>query len=486
MDFTKLTAVEINDGVRNKKFSAREVVEAHLDRIEKYDGKVKSFLNVDRDGALAVADKVDEKVKNGEVVGKLAGVPIAIKDNFCIDGKKTTCASKILESYTAPYTAEVINRIQAEDGIIIGKTNLDEFAMGSSTENSAFQTTRNPWDTERIPGGSSGGSAAAVAAGFAPLSLGSDTGGSIRQPASLCGCVGMKPTYGMVSRYGLVAFGSSLDQIGPFARTIEDTALLMDVISGYDSKDSTSAEIEKSDFTKEIKNDVKGLRIGIPEEYFGEGLDSEVEACIKNVISELEKDGAEIKKVSLPLTKYALPVYYIVATAEASSNLARYDGVHYGHRTKDAGDIIDLFSKSREEGFGAEVKRRIMLGTYVLSAGYYDAYYLRALKVRTKIAQDFEKVFSECDVIITPTSPTVAFKMGEKTSDPLSMYLSDVYTLSTNLAGIPGISLPCGKANGLPVGVQLMCPHFKDAYMLSVAQKIEGLVNLRNEVADIS
>ncbi|MHC4872443.1 MAG: Asp-tRNA(Asn)/Glu-tRNA(Gln) amidotransferase subunit GatA [Planctomycetota bacterium] len=485
MDYTKLSAVEIRQAVLDKKVTAKNVVEAHLARIDEFDSKVFSFISVDHEGALAQAEAVDNKISSGENVGKLAGIPVAIKDNLCIDGKVTTCASKILVNHKPPYTAEVVDRILAEDGIVIGKTNLDEFAMGSSTENSAVETTRNPWDLERIPGGSSGGSAAAVAAGFAPLALGSDTGGSIRQPASLCGCIGMKPTYGMVSRYGLVAFGSSLDQIGPFARTIEDAALLMDVVAGYDAKDSTSAEVDKPDFSAELKKDFSGLKIGIPEEYFGDGLEENVAEKVKAVISKLEEGGAEVKQISLPLTKYALPVYYIVATAEASSNLARYDGAHYGHRTDKEGDIISLFSNSREEGFGPEVKRRIMLGTYVLSAGYYDAYYLRALKVRTKITEDFEKVFKECDVIITPTSPTTAFKIGDKSDNPLAMYLSDIFTLSTNLAGIPGISIPCGKADNLPVGVQLMSPHFKDAEMLAIAGKIEKAIGVSNQVAPL-
>ncbi len=483
MDFTRLSAIEIRQAIVDKKNTAVEIVTAHLDKIEKLNTKVKAFIQINRDSAIKDAQEIDCKIENGESIGLLAGVPIAIKDNLCIKGRETTCASKMLSGFKPPYTAEVVKKIRNEGGIIVGKTNLDEFAMGSSTENSAVETTRNPWDLERIPGGSSGGSAAAVAAGFVPLALGSDTGGSIRQPASLCGCVGMKPTYGMVSRFGLIAFGSSLDQIGPFARTVEDAALLMDVISGFDNKDSTSANISKPEFINTVNKKNDKLKIGIPEEYFGDGLDSEIESCIKGVIAKLEEDGAEIKKISLPLTKYALPVYYIVAPAEASSNLARYDGVHYGHRTNDAGDIISLYSNSREEGFGPEVKRRIMLGTYVLSAGYYDAYYLQALKVRTKITEDFARVFSDCDVIITPTSPSVAFKIGEKTDDPLSMYLSDIYTLSANLAGIPGVSIPCGMVNNLPVGIQLMSPHFKDAEMLSIAAKIENLVAIRNKIA---
>jgi aspartyl-tRNA(Asn)/glutamyl-tRNA(Gln) amidotransferase subunit A len=485
MEITALTAIEMRDGIKEGKFTAKEVALAHFDRIEKFDGKVKAFLCLQKESALKKAEDIDKRIAEGKSVGILAGVPVAIKDNLCIDGVKTTCSSKLLKDFVPPYTAHVIKLIDEQDGVILGKTNLDEFAMGSSTENSGFGATGNPWNVECAPGGSSGGSAAAVAAGFAPLALGSDTGGSIRQPASFCGCVGMKPTYGMVSRYGLVAFGSSLDQIGPFSRTSADAALLMDVISGHDEKDSTSSNKEKPDFLANIDIDLSGVKIGVPEEFFGEGLDSEVEASVRAAIEKLKDMGATVQDVHLPHTKYAVPVYYIVATAEASSNLGRYDGVHYGHRATGAENIVELFSKSREEGFGDEVKRRIMLGTYVLSAGYYDAYYLKALKVRTLMAQDFEKAFGEVDFIITPTSPTVAFKMGEKVSDPLSMYLSDIYTISANIAGIPGINIPCGMSNNLPVGVQILGSHFKDDSLLAVANKLEKALGNGGQVVDI-
>ncbi|KKL28066.1 hypothetical protein LCGC14_2378880, partial [marine sediment metagenome] len=411
-----------------------------------------------------------------EKISPLAGVPIAIKDNMCIDGVLTTCSSKILENFKSPYDATVIKRLKENDLVFIGKTNMDEFAMGSSTENSAFKITHNPWNLETIPGGSSGGSAAAIASDEAILALGSDTGGSIRQPASLCGVVGLKPTYGRVSRYGLVAFASSLDQIGPLTKDIRDCALLMNLISGYDERDSTSCDYPVPDYTKSLINDIKEVRIGVPKEYFVKGMDEEVEKSVKDAIRLLEKLGAKIEEISLPHTEYAVAVYYLLATAEASSNLARYEGVKYGRRSQVAGhrSLIEMYEETRGEGFGDEVKRRIMLGTYALSAGYYDAYYLKAQKVRTLVKEDIDKAFEKCDCLITPTSPTPSFKIGEKIDDPLKMYLSDIFTISTNLAGIPGISIPCGftKAD-LPIGLQILTKPFAEETILRVAHTYE-------------
>jgi aspartyl-tRNA(Asn)/glutamyl-tRNA(Gln) amidotransferase subunit A len=417
---------------------------------------------------------VDEKRRRGQPVGKLAGLPVAIKDVLCTKGIPTTCCSKILRNFIPPYDAHVIERLKQEDAVLLGKTNMDEFAMGSSTENSAFQITRNPWDLERTPGGSSGGSAAAVAACEAPLSIGSDTGGSIRQPASLCGIVGLKPTYGRVSRYGLVAFASSLDQVGPFGHDVYDVALLMEVIAGHDKRDSTSVPAPVPPYRATLDEPVRPLTIGVAREYFGEGLDSEVEQAVREALEVYRQAGATIKEVSLPHSQYAVATYYIVATAEASSNLARYDGVHYGYRAKRFDNMIHMYSRTRGEGFGAEVKRRIMLGTYVLSRGYYEAYYLKALKVRRLIREDFDRAFAECDVVAGPTSPTPAFKIGEKIANPLAMYLSDIYTISCNLAGIAGISIPCGfTRNGLPIGLQLLAPPFSEDKLLRIARMYE-------------
>ncbi len=419
---------------------------------------------------------------------KLAGVPVAIKDNLCVQGTRTTCSSKILNNYVPPYTATAVQRILDEGGIPIGKTNLDEFAMGSSTENSAFFTTRNPWDLERVPGGSSGGSAAAVAARIAPLALGSDTGGSIRQPAALCGITGFKPTYGRVSRYGLIAFASSLDQIGPFTRTAADAALLTAVMAGKDAYDATSAgkPVEAELFDLQAPASLKGVRIGIPKEYFIPGTDPEIDRAIRAAIETYRGLGAEIVEVSLPNTEHAVAVYYIVATAEASSNLARFDGVHYGHRTSEKAGLVDLYSKSRAEGFGAEVKRRIMLGTYALSSGYYDAYYLKAQKVRSLIRNDFVEAFKKCDAIVSPTSPTPAFKIGEKSADPLSMYLSDIFTISANLAAVPGISIPCGRTvSGLPIGMQLMGEIFDEVRLLKIAAAYQAVTKFHEEAPAI-
>ncbi len=469
-----LTASEIAAAVRAKKLKARDAVDACLERIEKHDGDLGAFLHLDPEGARATADAVDKRVAAGEEAGALAGVPVAVKDNLCIAGQPATCASRMLKNFKPPYSAHVVERLRAAGAVILGKTNLDEFAMGSSTENSGVKPTRNPRDPERVPGGSSGGSAAAVAAGFAPLALGSDTGGSIRQPAGFCGCVGMKPTYGLVSRYGLVAFGSSLDQIGPLARTVADAALLLAAIAGADARDSTCRAAPPPDLLGGLEGGVRGLKVGLPRECFeSEGLDEEVKKAVLAAVEVLKGEGATVVEISLPLLEYAVPAYYIIAFAEASSNLARYDGAHYGHRAKDAADIVSLFSRTREEGFGAEVKRRAMLGTYVLSAGYADAYYLRALRVRSRITADFEEAFQGVDVIASPVSPGTAFKLGARVDDPLAMYLSDIYTVSANLAAIPGIAVPCGDAAGLPVGLQLMGPRFRDEVVLRAAAAYE-------------
>lgn len=471
---TEKTAIELSRILAGKEASATEITRAFLDNISAREPGVKSFLRVDAETALKQAQAVDEKRQKGENLGALAGIPIAIKDNICTKGIPTTCASRILENFVPPYNAHVIEKLTQADVVFLGKTNLDEFAMGSSTENSAYQTTRNPWNLDCIPGGSSGGSAAAVAACEAPFSLGSDTGGSIRQPASLCGLVGLKPTYGRVSRYGLVAYASSLDQIGTFSHDVADTALLMNVIAGHDHRDSTSTNDPVPDYLANLDKPVDKLTIGVAREYFTEGLDPEVEKAVRASLDALKQQGATIKEVSLPHSPYAIATYYLVATAEASSNLARYDGVHYGHRSKDHKNLIDMYCKSRGEGFGAEVKRRIMLGTYSLSSGYIDAYYLKAQKVRRLIREDFDKAFAQCDVVAGPTSPTCAFKAGEKASDPLAMYLSDIYTISCNLAGIPGISVPCGfNSKGLPIGLQLLGAPFSEEKLLRIARMHE-------------
>lgn len=469
MDLTSQTACRIRDLVASGEVSAREVSERFLSRIGEVDGKLHAFLSVDAGWTLAAADAVDKKRASGATLGSLAGVPVALKDVLCTRGTATTCGSKMLGDFRPPYSATAVEKLLAADAVPIGKTNMDEFAMGSSTENSAFGPTLNPWDTTRAPGGSSGGSAVAVAARMAPVSLGSDTGGSIRQPAAFCGVAGMKPTYGRVSRYGLVAFASSLDQIGPFAADVHDIARVLAVISGRDERDSTSLPDEVDDYEAGL-GDIKGLKVGIPEEYFVEGLDAEVESRVKEALGKLEELGAELVPVRLPHTQYAVATYYIVCTAEASSNLARYDGVHYGHRAGGATDIIELYSKTREEGFGAEVKRRIMLGTFVLSSGFYDAYYLKGLKVRRLIQGDFNAAFETVDIIACPTAPTAAFKIGEKTGDPLAMYLCDVFTIGASLAGLPAISVPCGFTSlGLPVGMQLVGGALAEKTILSAA-----------------
>jgi len=464
--------------IDRKEISCREVTEYYLQKIEEHKD-LNAFISVFGEQALKRAEEVDEKIAKGGA-GILAGLVIGIKDLICVKGQRTTCASKILENFVPPYNATVIEKINQEDAIIIGKNNMDEFAMGSSNENSSFGPVKNPHDPERIPGGSSGGSAAAVAAGLVTASLGSDTGGSVRQPAAMCGVVGLKPTYGRVSRFGLVAFASSLDQIGPITLSTRDCALLMNVIAGYDPQDSTSTPLEVPDFTQNIGRDVRGLRIGLPREYYTEGLDPEIRESIESVLSHLEKSGVVVEETSLPHTEYAIATYYIIATAEASSNLARYDGVRYGFRCEGIRNLEDMYTRTRSQGFGEEVKRRIMLGTYVLSAGYYEAYYLKAQKVRTLIRQDFQQAFRRYDCLITPTSPTTAFKLGEKIDDPLQMYLSDIYTISANLAGIPAISLPCGvDSKGLPIGLQILGKPFDEGRIIQLADFIERTVRLK-------
>ena len=451
-----------------------EIVRAALDRIAESNERLNTFLTVDREGALARARSMDETITERVGAQRLAGVPVAVKDNMCTAGLRTTCGSRILGDYVPPYTATAVGRLEAEGAVVLGKTNMDEFAMGSSTENSAFGPVRNPWDLERVPGGSSGGSAVAVAAGLAPVSLGSDTGGSIRQPASFCGVVGLKPTYGRVSRYGLVAFASSLDQIGPFGRTVRDAARMLGVIAGRDRYDATSAETEVPDYLGALTGEVRGLRIGVPPECFGEGLDAEVREQVEAAIELLRERGAEVVEVSLPHTRYVIAVYYIIATAEASSNLARFDGVRYGFRAEEARTLSGMYRRTRDEGFGAEVKRRIMLGTFALSSGYYDAYYEKAQRVRAMLVADFDRAFERCDVIATPTAPTPPFRLGEKTDDPLAMYLNDIYTVTINLAGLPAVSVPCGLSRaGLPVGLQLIGNHFDEARLLNAADAYE-------------
>ncbi len=468
------TAHEIRDAIRKGETSAEEVASQHFDRIAAVDDKVRAYVDVWKDYGMAQAASVDARLKRGEDVGPLAGVPIGLKDVLCTKQGYTTCCSKILKGYRSPFDATVVERLEAAGGVFLGKINMDEFAMGSSTENSSVQVTRNPWNLKCVPGGSSGGSAAAVSADECVIALGSDTGGSIRQPAALCGCLGMKPTYGRVSRYGLVAFASSLDQIGPFTKDAEDLALVLNVLCGRDPKDSTSADLAVPDFTKALRNDVSDITIGLPREYYTDALNPEMRDKIETAIQVLRARGANVVEVSLPHTDYAVACYYIICTAEASANLARFDGVRYGHRTKGAAGVKDMYCMTKTEGFGPEVQRRIMLGTYVLSSGYYDAYYLKAQKVRSLIRHDFLEAFQQCDVILGPTSPTAAFEIGEKTSDPLEMYLSDIYTISLNLATLPGVSVPCGlTARGLPAGMQLIGKPFDEETLIRVAYAYE-------------
>ncbi len=478
MNLKELTIKQAHELLQKREISSVELTGKFFKNIKEKDKDIHAFLSLIEEEAMEQAKKVDARISKGEPIEMLAGIPSAIKDNILIRGSKTTAASKILENYIAPYDATVIKKLKEEEAVFIGKTNLDEFAMGSSTENSGFMPTKNPVDLERVPGGSSGGSAAAVKAGFCVYALGSDTGGSIRQPASFCGVVGFKPTYGVVSRHGLIALASSLDQIGPITKNVEDAALVFEAIRGGDELDSTSVHRDYEDFTKPL--DIEELKIGVPREYFTHGLDKEIEKNIKNVISKLEKEGAKIEEVSLPYSDFALATYYIIMPAEASANLARYDGMKYGHSTLET-SLLDKYLKSRGEGFGAEVRRRIMLGTYILSHGYYEAYYKRAQKVRRLIKNEFDHVFNPSadgvDIVLTPTSPTTAFKFGEKTQDPLSMYLADIYTVSVNLAGIPAISLPSGEINGLPVGLQLIGKNFEDIKLLKIAKLVETIIN---------
>lgn len=478
MELSQLPSHTLQNLVKEGKTSYKEITLSVFARIKKVEEKVKAYITLLEEESLKKAEEADkifrEKYKNNlEELPPLFGIPVALKDNLCTSGILTTCGSKILENFYPPYDATVVEKLKQQGCIIIGKTNMDEFAMGSSTENSAFFVTKNPWSLDRVPGGSSGGSAAGVSADETIVALGSDTGGSIRQPASFCGVVGLKPTYGRVSRYGLVAFASSLDQIGPITKDVRDCAILLKIISGYDKRDSTSYNIPVPSYEEFLKEDVKGLKIGIPKEFFAEGIEEEVKKIIYEAIDVLKNLGAECEETSLPHIEYSLACYYIIAPSEASSNLARYDGIHYGFRSKNAEELLDVYKKTRKEGFGKEVKRRIMLGTYALSAGYYDAYYLKAQKVRTLIRRDFEKVFEKYDVLITPTSPTPAFKIGEKIEDPLKMYLSDICTIPVNLAGLPAISIPAGFADGLPVGVQIIGKPYDEGTILKVAYTFE-------------
>lgn len=469
---------EIHQQLVSKERSATEITQTALERIQALEPKVHSFLSVMAESALQQAQQVDEKISRGKKIGLLTGIPLGIKDVISTKGVTTTCGSRILENFVPSYNATVIEKLLESGAIILGKTNCDEFAMGSSTENSAYQVTLNPWDLERVAGGSSGGSAAAVSAGECVVSLGTDTGGSIRQPASLCGVVGLKPTYGLISRYGLVAYGSSLDQIGPIAPTVEDAAILLGGIAGYDSKDSTSLKVNIPDYTKSLHPDLQGKTIGLIKDSFGEGLDSDVEQAVNQAIQQLKELGAEVREIYCPHFRYGIPVYYIIATSEASANLARYDGVKYGFRTEDSNDLQSMYLNTRSTGFGTEVKRRIMLGTYTLSAGYYDAYYLKAQKARTLIKQDFDRAFEQVDVLVSPTSPCTAFKVGEKAADPLSMYLADIMTITINLAGVPALSLPCGfDQKGLPIGLQIIGNVLQEEEILRVAYAYEQSTN---------
>ena len=482
MSITDLAVHELKEKLANKELTVTDITKAYVDRINEKEPEVKAFVNTLTEEALAKSKEIEEKINKGEITSEYAGIPIGIKDNMCTKGVKTTCSSKMLENFVAPYDATAVEKLNEENLINLGKLNMDEFAMGASTEYSTFKKTANPWDLNRVPGGSSGGSAAAVAAGLVPWALGSDTGGSIRQPASFCGVVGLKPTYGLVSRYGLVAFASSLDQIGPITKDVEDAAILLNMIAGHDEKDTTSIKIEKKDYTKALKNDVKGLRIGIPKEYYGEGINSEVKEALEKAIEEYKAMGATVEEFSLPIAEYALATYYIIACAEASSNLGRFDGIRYGYRTENFENLRDIFINSRTEGFGAEVKRRIILGTYVLSSGYYDAYYKKAQQVRTLVKNEFDKAFEKYDVLITPTSPTTAFNIGQRSNNPLEMYLADICTVSVNIAGLPGISVPCGvDSEGMPIGMQIIGKHFDEETILNDAYTYEQHTNFRDK-----
>ena len=474
MSLTSLTAVELGKKIKAKEVTAVEAMEAVLAQIKKSEETVNAYVTVDEEGALKRAAEVQKKIDAGELEGPLAGVPVAIKDNMCTEGMLTTCSSKILGNFIPTYTSEAVLNLEKAGAVIIGKTNMDEFAMGSTTETSAYGVTRNPWNTEHVPGGSSGGSCAAVAAEECFFALGSDTGGSIRQPSSFCGVTGLKPTYGTVSRYGLIAYGSSLDQIGPVAKDVTDCAVILEAIASHDTKDSTSVERKDLDFTSALVDDVKGMKIGIPRDYFGEGIDPEVKEAVLNAAKVLEEKGASVEEFDLSLVDYAIPAYYVIASAEASSNLARFDGIKYGYRTKEYEGLHNMYKKTRSEGFGAEVKRRIMLGSFVLSSGYYDAYYLKALRTKALIKQAFDKAFEKYDVILGPAAPTTAPKLGESLSDPIKMYLGDIYTISVNLAGLPGISVPCGyDGKGLPIGLQLIGDCFKEKNIFRAAYTFE-------------
>ncbi|HOM01260.1 MAG TPA: Asp-tRNA(Asn)/Glu-tRNA(Gln) amidotransferase subunit GatA [Acetivibrio sp.] len=474
MELYQLTVHEMSDLIKRKKISAVELAQSVLDRINAVDEKIGSYITVLGDEALKRAKKVQERIDKGEVKSPLAGIPMALKDNICTENVKTTCASKMLDNFIPPYDATVSKKLYNEDTVLLGKLNMDEFAMGASTENSYYKVTRNPWDLDRVPGGSSGGSAAAVAAGMAGFALGSDTGGSIRQPASFCGVVGMKPTYGVVSRFGLIAFASSMDQIGPLTKDVTDCAIVLNAITGYDPMDSTSADVKYPDYSKALINDVKGFKIGIPKEYIDNEANPEVKKAVLDVAETLKNLGALVEEFSLPLTCYAVPAYYIISSAEASSNLSRYDGIKYGYRAKEYTDLMDLYMKTRSEGFGVEVKRRILLGTYALSSGYYDEYYKKALQVRTLIKNDFKEAFEKYDVLIGPAAPTTAYKIGEKKEKPLEMYLGDIYTVSVNIAGLPALTIPCGfDTNRLPIGLQLIGKPFDESTLLRVAYTFE-------------
>ena len=480
MNITELTVHELQQKLQNKEITIKEIIESYCNRINEKEPEIEAFVTTYLEEAKKQAEKIQEKIDNGEKIGDFAGIPIGIKDNMCMKGTKTTCSSKMLENFVSPYDATVIEKLKDEDIISLGKLNMDEFAMGSSTESSYSKKTKNPWNLNKVPGGSSGGSAAAVAADMVPWALGSDTGGSIRQPASLCGVVGLKPTYGLVSRYGLVAFASSLDQIGPITKDVRDSAMLLNLIAGHDERDTTSEEVEKKDYTKALKNDIKGLKIGIPKEFFGEGINEEVKRELQKAIETYKELGAEVEEFSLDVAKYALATYYIIACAEASSNLGRFDGIRYGYRTEEYSNLKEIYKKSRSEGFGPEVKRRIILGTYVLSSGYYDAYYKKAQQVRTLVSNKFSKAFEKYDIILTPTSPVTAFNIGEKSNNPLEMYLADICTVSINIAGVPAISIPCGvDSEGMPVGMQLIGDKFKEETILNAAYTFEQKVKFR-------
>jgi len=482
MNITELTVHELQEKLRNKELTVKEITKAYVDRINEKEKDVQAFVTTLTEEAENKAEEIQKKIDNKEIEGEFAGIPIGIKDNICTKGIKTTCSSKMLENFVSPYDATVMEKINSENLINLGKLNMDEFAMGGSTEHSYFKITKNPWDLSKVPGGSSGGSAAAVAANLVPWALGSDTGGSIRQPASFCGVVGLKPTYGLVSRYGLVAFASSLDQIGPITKDVRDSALLLNIIVGHDKKDTTSVNKEKIDYTKCLKNDVKGLKIGVPKEFFGEGINSEVKETLQKSIEKYKELGAEIEEFSLDIAKYSLAAYYIIACAEASSNLGRFDGIRYTYRTGEFKNLKELYKKSRSEAFGPEVKRRIILGTYVLSSGYYDAYYKKAQQVRTLVMNKFNKAFEKYDVILTPTSPTVAFGIGTKSENPLEMYLSDICTVSVNIAGLPAISIPCGvNSEKMPIGMQLIGNKFEEEKILNAAYTLEQAVEFRKK-----